>query len=874
MTTSASTLRNRIFLEALDVDPDHQEAWVQRACAGDTKLIADVLSLLREDGRNQSDDLLRGFEPKEEPVPHAIGAYRVNALLGEGGMGFVYDAVHEPTGRRAAVKLMRSGLVSPRALARFQVESESLARLDHEGIARMYDAGFERVEFAEAALDRPFIAMEFVEGKPIAEHAARLGLGRRAILELMERVARAVQHAHQRGVIHRDLKPTNILVSHEGAPKIIDFGIARLGLWRSGADSAGATIAGQVFGSLRYMSPEQARGQNNAVDTRTDVYALGAILYELLAGRPMHEVTAWPSAEALARIQTEPARLASIRRDMRGDIDAVVHRAVELDPRRRYASAGDLADDLRNLQDDAPVSARAPTITERAWRLAKKHRVAAASLTIGGAALVMGLGIASWQAVRLAQESAQKSRAIDEADAAVNYISEMLTSVTAAELGHDVRMIDVLQRASSRIRRLDERPLVQAEVRYALAEAYHSLGRLEEAKSISYASLQTREKQLGPLHLRTAESRLQFGKICDMLGQRVIGGVHLQQAHQWFLKNRGPTDPRTLDARLVLSSSLANEDRYQEALDLAEASVGLAIEGYGPFAPETLRHVAWLIDLTWSKLGDCERGLTLVREYHPRVAAERGELDHVALRMELGLGAMLLMSGNAQESIDLLEELQPRYWRARGDDHSEMAALRRTLARAYLQVGRLSDAENLLRHHISISARVNGERDRRTIAARALLALTLVADPTPDRLHEASVLAGENVDRFDQPWMRWRGRDNALSWLALGRVVEAQGCLDEAIEHYERALRSAMDHPPVEHPETAELMLNLADAIYRHGECVEQAATLVRSAVDICRSKTGPASPTTLQAIDLMQRIGKTVNEVNAGKNRDAFGMR
>ncbi|MBY0263341.1 MAG: serine/threonine protein kinase, partial [Phycisphaerales bacterium] len=279
----------RLFQQALDQPAALREAWLQEHGRDNPALRAEVQALLRLDAQN-ADGLLEGVRNGAfaEQVPERIGAYAVSRLLAQGGMSAVFDAVHATTGARAAVKLIRVGMATPRQQARFQLESELLATLNHRSIARLFDAGKAEAVYPDGtSARRSFIAMEFVEGESISRHCQRHALALNQRVRLMLGVARAVQHAHERGVVHRDLKPDNILVTAPdrehpiGSPKVVDFGIAKLM-----SPGRNATVPGVIMGTLNYMSPEQMGGRGTEVGPASDVYALGAVLYELLAGRP------------------------------------------------------------------------------------------------------------------------------------------------------------------------------------------------------------------------------------------------------------------------------------------------------------------------------------------------------------------------------------------------------------------------------------------------------------------------------------------------------------------------------------------------------------------------------------------------------------
>lgn len=369
---SSATRQQRIeelFLAASELEKDARRAFLEVQCEGDGELRKEVESLLthavEDDFLDSRDSPGKKLLTKigvdipvtDEPTLPAgtrINSYTVRGVIGSGGMGVVYLGEQELPRRTVAIKLVRAGARSERILRRFEYEAEVLGKLGHPGIAQIFEAG--RWQSAEGT--RPFIAMEYVRGLVLTQHATQKKLSVRDRLELMAKVADAVQHAHRCGVIHRDLKPANILVGEDGQPKILDFGVARA-LNTESAFTTVQTGVGQIIGTLPYMSPEQVSGDASSVDTRTDVYALGVLLFELLTGRLPHDLKSRPIAEAARIIRDDPpARLSTIDRTLRGDIETIVFKALDKDRGRRYQSAAELADDLRRYLKGDPILAK------------------------------------------------------------------------------------------------------------------------------------------------------------------------------------------------------------------------------------------------------------------------------------------------------------------------------------------------------------------------------------------------------------------------------------------------------------------------------------------------------------------------------------
>ncbi len=438
------------FQQATEIDPERRGAFLDEQCAGDPHLRAAVEDLLRFDAEAESDpDFLpspvahaRAIFPIEaEPgLPAFIGRYRILRRHGEGGMGTVYEAEQDHPRRTVALKVIRAGGATAEVLSRFRHEAEILARLQHAGIAQVYEAGI-------GVDGRPFFAMEFIRGMTMDEYARSRGLDPRARLELLARVCDAMQHAHDKGVIHRDLKPSNILVDDSGQPKVLDFGVAHVTAAEL-LSTAGRTQAGQLLGTLSYMSPEQVAADPAGIDGRSDVYTLGVILFELLAQRLPYQVDRLPGHE-VARViqQQEPSRLGSINALYRGDIEIIVAKALEKAKSRRYASAGDLASDIRRYLRGEAIQARPASALYQIRKFTRRHKALVAAASGIFAALVVGTAVSILFALRAAANARvadENARVAKERERAATYESyrARIAAAVAAISRHDVADAD------------------------------------------------------------------------------------------------------------------------------------------------------------------------------------------------------------------------------------------------------------------------------------------------------------------------------------------------------------------------------------------------------------------------------------------------
>ncbi|MCA9251864.1 MAG: protein kinase [Phycisphaerae bacterium] len=446
-----------LFNQCCDLAPDERDALLNNACAGDNELRNAVENLLRHDRDTQQFDedrkvgamaaaSLAMFDAESEAIPQSIGPYRVIRKLGSGGMGVVYLAEQDQPRRQVAVKVLRPMLFTRESFRRFEFEAQVLGKLQHPGIAHIYDAG-------TIGSDRnriSYFAMEYVDGVALTEYARQKNLDVRTSLELIARICDAVHHAHQKGVIHRDLKPANILVVGEGVregteaprhggtegnrrdrstsslrhsvtssllshtaigqPKILDFGVARA----TDGDVQAATMqtdVGQLIGTIPYMSPEQVTGVSSDIDTRSDVYALGAVAFELLASKLPLDLRQRSIPEAARMIrEDEPTRLGTVNTACRGDIEVIVAKALEKDRSRRYQSAAEFADDIRRYLRDEPIAAKPATFFYQLQKFSRRNKGLVAGIALAIVAMMIGTGVAVWQAVeaRSAQHIAEK----------------------------------------------------------------------------------------------------------------------------------------------------------------------------------------------------------------------------------------------------------------------------------------------------------------------------------------------------------------------------------------------------------------------------------------------------------------------------------
>jgi len=434
-----------LFRQLLDIDSSARKPWLDAQCPDDPGIRRQVLAMAQADGLNdgvldrpilgQAIDPSGFIAPRSPSAGHParIGRFEIVGVLGHGGMGVVYEARQAEPCRAVALKAVQSGAAG-RSLRRFRHEAQMLGRLQHPGIAQIFEAGVD--DWGDGA--RPYFAMELVRGRDLITFANECRLNVRERLSLLARICDAVHHAHQHGVVHRDLKPANILVvdgaidstdrgtSHAdddaAQPKILDFGVARL--LDSGATPATLqTSAGQIIGTIPYMSPEQAAGDPEAIDIRTDIYSLGVIAFELLANRHPHDLHGRPLHEAIRILREDEApRLGTIDRRLRGDVETIVAKALEKDRRSRFASAAEMGADLRRVLRHEPIQARRLGVVDQVWKFSRRHRSLVSAAVVALLSLVAATAISIRAAIVATGAKVEQARlssvATERADSA------------------------------------------------------------------------------------------------------------------------------------------------------------------------------------------------------------------------------------------------------------------------------------------------------------------------------------------------------------------------------------------------------------------------------------------------------------------------
>jgi len=755
----------QLFQQALDVPPEQRARYLDEQCADAPARRAEVEDLLRH-YEAAADGFLHPPPGTEitapaEPAPGAIiGRYTLLETIGEGGTGIVFLAEQkEPVHRRLALKIIKLGMDTKQVIARFEAEWQTLAILNHSCIAKLFDAGFTQD-------GRPFFVMEYVPGSRITDFSDRHELTIEQRLDVFLQVCDAIQHAHQHGVIHRDIKPSNVLVSEEDektVPKLIDFGIAKA-IGPQLAERTFFTEQGQLVGTPEYMSPEQAELSGRHVDTRTDVYALGVLLYELLAGvapidpvtlrsasfdeicrtireeepdRPSTRLSSLDDAAGAVASARRRAARSTIVRTLRGDLDWITMKAIEKDPARRYQSVSSLSNDIRRHLAHEPVTAGPPTAFYRIGKFARRHR----PLVIGAAAvllvLVAGIVTTAWQARRAAEEAVTSRQVSD-------FIRNMLSSIHPARArGEVVTVRDLLDEASRKLdASLPDRPRVQAALHVTIGTTYHALGDYAEAEPHMRSAVDIYDRELGPAHPETLYARGNLAVLLKDRGRYQEAEAVAREALQTAQRAHGLYHEATAQLTTNLGNILLALERMSEAEECFRRALDQHRRLYGEEDSGTLiamTNLGVLLMKTTaddpSRLAEAEPLLTRCLEIRRRTLGA----DHPDTLLSMqNLAALLANQQRTEESKALLREAVEGAERVLGPTHPMTMRWMRNLAVLFYLEGQTGEAEALLRRLFDLVRTELGEAHPDTLNTLGALVAILTAQA---KFEEAEPLA-------------------------------------------------------------------------------------------------------------------------------------
>jgi serine/threonine protein kinase/tetratricopeptide (TPR) repeat protein len=850
--------------------PEEQAAYLEQACAGDPALRASVEALLRANvGASR-------FLDRPAPAPAAIadeapiierqgtviGPYRLMEQIGEGGMGLVFVAEQQhPVRRKVALKVIKPGMDTRQVVARFEAERQALALMDHPNIAKVHDGGTTGGEPGGVSRGRPYFVMELVKGVPITEYCDQNQVSVRERLELFLQVCHAVQHAHQKGIIHRDIKPSNVLImSQDGTPlaKVIDFGVAKA-IGQQLTDKTIYTQFTQLVGTPMYMSPEQAGQSGLDVDTRTDIYAMGVLLYELLTGTTPFDRDRLKEADydEIRRIirEEEPAKPSTristlgqaattvstnrksdprqLSRLFRGELDWIVMKALEKDRNRRYETANGFAMDVQRYLADEPVLACPPSVGYQLRKFVRRNKGPVLTVATVLVLLVGGIVGTAWGLVR-AQRSATAERAANELTkkrlAQIEKGNEILSGIFADLDIQQVRtgkqplervLADHLVKAAEQLEGESVGdPLVVAALQERLGASLTSLGFPDRAIPVLEKSRQTRQEALGQDHADTLSSMSNLANAYEDAGELDHSLPLKEQMFKLQKARFGSDHPNTIDGMNSLAEGYRIAGKLDLALPLYEECLNLMRTQRGPDHPDTLVLMNNLAGgyLAAEKL---DLAVPLAEETHLRMKRKLGP-DHPNTISSMQILANSYQNaGKLDLAVPLMEETLALRKTKLGADHPHTLGSMGILANAYREAGQLAQALPLLEETL------------------ALTKVKLGPDH-PDTLRAMNNLAMAHMDASQQ---------------------------DKAVPLLEQTLEKMKGKLGSDHPDTLITRYDLAWAYQNAGQSAK-ARAIFEQTLEKMKVKLGPDNPRTLRTM-----AGLAINYRDAGRVREAIPL-
>ncbi len=873
-----------LFAQACDLTHTARSAFVERHCRGQPQLRRELESLLaHEHAASQlfsQDNRTRIASQLKQllQVPDQIEGYELREVLGEGGMALVYRARQRSPAREVALKMIKPGFDEVEFLTRFERERQALAALSHPHIASIFDAG-------RTSTDRPFFAMEYVDGRPITKYCDQHRLPVRTRVRLLLSVCGAIEHAHQLGIIHRDLKPSNILVKHQdgrGVAKIIDFGIAKI----ASEAQAQTTRHGQILGTLDYMSPEQAHGEshsqhgnrnestNSAIDTRADVYSLGVVLYELLCGKlPLSDETLPDRSFAYiratvtprrpsARIPEEPAvaaargtRPAQLTQSLRGDLDYIALKALAKAREDRYQSARELAQDLQRHLDGAPVLAHPPSRRYALARFVRRHTLPvslAGALLLVSALAIVGLSIGFNRANTAQQHAVQAQvQAQNNADSA-QAVSEFL--VDLFELSdpdlHRAPTISAREILDSGVARIGQslagQPAVRADLTDTLARVYLNLGLYQDAQGLAEQALELRQQnQTSP------NAQLAYAGTLRLRGLVHYHRGEYEQAvqqHQQALRiSQALLGERSLPAAENLynvATSAMALGQFEQARDWLQQVLAVRNQALNP-PHEAIADASNAMGSVLRRLGQFAEAQALFREaiaqrqalqqgVHPATATALSNLGVTQINQRAyAAGEQTLMQALALQDLLYTEP------------HPSTGSVLSNLGAALASQNKLAEAQQMLQRSLNLHRALFGDRHSNTAAVQNNLASVLL------RLNDAPAatpILREALRTFElaaNQQMPIRGMVMANLADSLGN----EGHTREAVALARQASTFLINHLPDGHPWIAAAQANEAHLLLSSGAHA-QAKQLLQHALPALEAAFGESHVRTVRARD------------------------
>jgi eukaryotic-like serine/threonine-protein kinase len=741
-----------------------------------------------------------------------IGPYHLLRVLGEGGMGEVWLTEQtKPIHRTVALKLIKAGMDTKAVVARFESERQALALMDHPSIARVYDAG-------STTAGRPYFVMEYVPGVPITKYCDGHRLTLKERLELFLQVCDGVQHAHQKAIIHRDLKPSNVLVveqDNKAVPKIIDFGLAKATEQRL-TDKTMFTELGAMMGTPGYMSPEQADQSELNIDTRTDVYSLGVILYQLLVGALPFEAKTFRTVglEALLRAirEEEPAKPStkirlmgdasnasaekrkeeprSFARHLRGELDWITMKALEKDRTRRYGSPAELGADIRRYLHNEPVLAGPPSATYRARKFVRRHRfvvAAAASAAVLVIAFAVTMGL---QARRIARERDRANQQAEVAQREADFMTNMFKVSNPSESrGNTITAREILDTAAKQIETgLAKEPQVRADLMYTMAITYDNLGLYNRAQDLHQQAFDIRRRVLGPDDRKTLDSMSHLGSTMLSAGYNDAGTKVLQNTLKLQQQILGPDDPDTLATRGFIGDALLTTASYQQAENFQRETLGIQERVLGPENLATLRTESRLAETLAfeQRYPEAEK---LQRDALEIESRTLGPDDPATLQSTRSLASILTDEGNYAAAENLLTNALPIDRRILGPEHAITLDTLGSLAYVYLKELKYPEAEKLFQELVASDRHLYGANNTNDLADMEELAVTYAREK---RYSDAAALFQQALEIANS------SKTSALiriAWYNFACAAAITGHREDAFRYLREAVDNGFTYP-------------------------------------------------------------------------------
>ena len=795
------------------------------------------------------------------PVAGRIGPYQLVRRLGSGGMGAVFLAHQtEPVERQVAIKLIRADLRSTSAQARFELEYQSLARMRHHSVAQLYDAG-------TTDDGVPYFVMEYVPGEPITEYCDRVQLSLRSRLQLFRRVCDAIHHAHQKGILHRDIKPQNVLVDASGSVpvvKVIDFGLAKI--FGPQAREALTVDGATVLGTPAYMSPEQVNPKLAPdVDTRSDVYALGVLLYELLVGHlpvegsgdvdmllrvaegeliaPSRRLASSGELEEIARLRGVETR--QILREISGELSWIMLKALEHDRERRYAAVLELDADVERFLERRPVKARQLTFSYWLRKLVQRNRGMVAAATVAVLALVVGTIGTSFGMLRALEAERRAASEAATAGFVKDFMQAVLTAPNPMADGREVRVVDVLERASERIDAVGvQRPEMEAGVRLLLANTLIGLGELEAAEPHADRAVTLYRSVSGQNRDGLANATFVRAGLLHLMGR----GAEAERAARESLELAGglsSTDKNALRAMSELAMTLTEYGQVEDGERLARSALNSLAEAFGPL-DEITRRARMILGIALIRQGRYADAEEQARRLVAECTEAVGEEHPTTLEAINLLSGALYYQSDFQELEPVMRKMVSLKKKMLGADHPATLDSMHNLAIVLNDTDRGAEALPLIEATIAARRDVLGPEHPKTLDSRTVRAQTLNdlgrSEEVRADLQPALVEAETNL-----------GRNHRLTLMVVSRLARAARLLGdhEAAERLSRRLLESRRETLGDHPDTISALVGLAQELLaqeRDGE----AEPLLREAVAGRQRHLGAMSPHTVATVSLL----------------------